>query len=87
MTNPQNPFRGQQVLTLIGSEQTTSSLVVMIPLGISRFGYWLNIPKAGLRFPEVLPAEYPAGLENFLLGCTEFWIDCLKDWCSAPPET
>ena len=32
MTNPQNPFRGQQVLTLIGSEQTTSSLVVMILL-------------------------------------------------------
>ena len=30
MTNLQNPFRGQQVLTLIGSEQTTSSLVVMI---------------------------------------------------------
>ena len=28
--NPQNPFRGQQVLTLIGPEQTTSSLVVMI---------------------------------------------------------
>ena len=30
LANPQNPFRGQQVLTLIGSEQTTSSLVVMI---------------------------------------------------------
>ena len=30
MVNPQYPFKGQQVLTLIGSEQTTSSLVVMI---------------------------------------------------------
>lgn len=30
MVNLQYPFKGQQVLTLIGSEQTTSSLVVMI---------------------------------------------------------
>ena len=30
MTNIQSPFRGQQVLPLIGSEQTTSLLVVMI---------------------------------------------------------
>ena len=32
MVNPQYPFKGQQVLTLIGSEQTTSLLVVMIVL-------------------------------------------------------
>ena len=30
MVKLQYPFKGQQVLTLIGSEQTTSSLVVMI---------------------------------------------------------
>ena len=30
MVNLQYPFKGQQVLTLIGSEQTTSLLVVMI---------------------------------------------------------
>ena len=30
MANIQYPFKGQQVLTLIGSEQTTSLLVVMI---------------------------------------------------------
>ena len=30
MVNLRNPFKGQQVLTLIGSEQTTSLLVVMI---------------------------------------------------------
>ena len=30
MVNPQYPFKGQQVLTLIGSEQSTSLLVVMI---------------------------------------------------------
>ncbi len=28
------PFRGQQVLTPLGSEQTTSSLVVMIETGL-----------------------------------------------------
>ena len=30
MVNPQYPFKGQQVLTLIGPEQTISSLMVMI---------------------------------------------------------
>ena len=34
MVNSQYPFKGQQVLTLIGSEQTTSSLVVMIGGGL-----------------------------------------------------
>ena len=33
MVNLQYPFKGQQVLTLIGSEQTTSLLVVMIKRG------------------------------------------------------
>ena len=32
MANFEAPLRGQQVLTLLGSEQTTSSLVVMILL-------------------------------------------------------
>ena len=31
MTNFKTPLRGQQELTLLGSEKTTSSLVVFIP--------------------------------------------------------
>ena len=37
MVNHQYPFKGQQVLTLTGSEQTTSSLVVMIHFSSVRY--------------------------------------------------
>ena len=70
MVNSQYPFKGQQVLTLIGSEQTTSSLVVMIVTSTSSA---IGIGAARPRQNEGDSSEYGSDCGNDIMNPAINW--------------